>query len=143
MSPSLLLGLSFVLGAPGLKERPVKQDPVEGEWVIVSRIVGSKEDAKGDQSNSRFVIAGNRWAIQNVGGAPSEWELELDRSAKPPAITMYPIGGPRTSDFFGIYKVEGDTLTICYVFQGERPKEFESPAGSEIRLMTMKRIREK
>jgi uncharacterized protein (TIGR03067 family) len=144
MSPSLLLGLCLVVGAPGLKDRPTKQDSIEGEWILVSRLVGGRQDAKGDDTTSRFVITSNRWVIQNAGGGkPSEWDLQLDRPAKPPAITIYPIGDPKTPNFSGIYKLEEDSLTICYVFKGERPTKFESPAGTDIRLMTLKRVREK
>ena len=38
-----------------------------------------------------------------------------------------------------VFKVEKDTLTICLVFMGERPKKFESPEGSMTLLLTLKR----
>ena len=40
----------------------------------------------------------------------------------------------------GIYKLDGDTLTICYTMPGqERPKAFESQAGSGATLVVWKR----
>jgi uncharacterized protein (TIGR03067 family) len=145
MQPSLLLGLSLVVGAPGLKDRPAKQDSIEGEWAIVSRIIGGREDAKASGSSADFRITADRWVLLNPGGASNESELKLDSSAKPPTLTTSPLGGAPAAGghLIGIYKLEGDMLTICYVFQGERPTKFESPAGTDTRLMTLKRVREK
>jgi uncharacterized protein (TIGR03067 family) len=40
----------------------------------------------------------------------------------------------------GIYKLDGDTLTICYTMPGkERPKAFESQTGSGATLVVWKR----
>lgn len=145
MQPSILLGLSIALGAPAIKDRPAKLDSIEGEWVLISRIIGGREDAKGGGTTPDFRITADRWVLLNPGGAANESELKLDPSAKPPTLTTSPIGGRPGGGghLIGIYRLEGDTLTICYVFQGERPTKFESPAGTDIRLMTLKRVRDK
>ncbi len=38
----------------------------------------------------------------------------------------------------GIFELNGDRLTICVNFEGERPDKFESPKGSEILLIVRK-----
>jgi uncharacterized protein (TIGR03067 family) len=43
-----------------------------------------------------------------------------------------------------IFKIDKDTLTFCFAEGGvARPTAFESPAGSRIVLMTMKRVEKK
>jgi uncharacterized protein (TIGR03067 family) len=42
----------------------------------------------------------------------------------------------------GIYKIEGDTLTICFtVDQKERPRNFSTKAEDKLRMMVLKRVR--
>src|SRR5262249_47483829 len=111
MQPTILLGISLALGAPAIKDRPAKNNSIEGEWAIVSRIIGGREDARASGPSADFRITADRWALLNAGGATNESELKLDPSAKPPTITTSPLGGaPGGGHLIGIYKLEGDML---------------------------------
>jgi uncharacterized protein (TIGR03067 family) len=58
---------------------------------------------------------------------------------KDPAEIDIRRAGEKAPELWGIYKIEGDTLIVCVTDEGERPKRFESPEGSTIRLITCKR----
>src|SRR6187401_2740075 len=115
MNTSLLV-VALAVGAPGLKDRSPPPG-IDGEWAIESRIVEGQPDpaAKTD----RFLVAGGRWTILQPDGRKLEWVLDVDPAARPPAFTLFKAddmdrkGKPEMS---GIYRVDGDTLTLCYVF---------------------------
>ncbi|MSR54924.1 MAG: TIGR03067 domain-containing protein [Gemmataceae bacterium] len=145
MSTSLVLSLALIVVAPALKDPPAKPRSIEGEWCLVERTVGGKQQVlETGPNNSPIVISTEKWVLNQGSAAPSKWDLQLDPSARPVRITLFkPDGGRKQNGMVGIYKVEGATLTICYVFDGVRPTAFESSAGTEIRIMILKRVVEK
>ena len=40
-----------------------------------------------------------------------------------------------------IFQLDGDKLSVCYVLTGERPTKIESPPNTQLRLMTLKRLK--
>lgn len=64
-------------------------------------------------------------------------------SSKNPAELNTTLG--KNAWFTGsIFKIEKDTLTLCYTEGGkDRPTKFESPAGTRILLLTFKRVEKK
>jgi uncharacterized protein (TIGR03067 family) len=70
-------------------------------------------------------------------------KIELDPSRDPKAIDVIPDGGQdRGERVLGIYKLEGDRLTICMAAPGQpRPKAFKAEKGSGHTLRTFIRER--
>ena len=66
----------------------------------------------------------------------------LDPEKKPKQIDWVGIKGRHVGDKIqGIYKLEGDILTICHAGK-DRPTEFKSEADSGRRLVFLSRIKE-
>jgi uncharacterized protein (TIGR03067 family) len=64
----------------------------------------------------------------------------LDPKADPKQIDLNRDGGETKA--LGIYAMDKDELKICYAEPGaERPKDFESKAGSKVFLLVLKRMK--
>lgn len=145
MYPSLLTALALTLGAPGPKDPPTKDaDPLLGKWT------GLKAEAAGTPlpvppgGVSMEFRAGGAWVTEEGGKAPEEGGYTADRTKDPHEIDLtQPAAGGKAMKVLGIYKVEGDTLTLCLAAAGGRPTKFESAAGQATVLMTFKRAKKK
>jgi len=136
MTP-LLLAVAFAVGAPGPKDAKVDPPKIEGDWVEVSYVRGGQQMDR-DEKGKLVRIADGKISM---GGGAEEVGYKLDPKATPPQIDLIPIAKPGAEPIPGIYKVDGDTLVICFPKGGraERPTRFESPDGSRIVLLTLKR----
>jgi uncharacterized protein (TIGR03067 family) len=131
----VLVALALVVAAPGPKDKPAALD-LAGEWEITAYILGGKEVPSCD--HFRFATDGTA----TIFGPPpeekcvGEYTLNLKRS---PATVDIVFPGAMGA-IFGIVKREGDDLVLCFGPTDARPTKFESPAGSGVRLLTLKRL---
>jgi uncharacterized protein (TIGR03067 family) len=132
----LLAGL--VLAAPRLKDPPKKASPLVGQWRLVLMngsdpgysmeleyladgfAIRLKDKTHDDEYRFRYTI--------DSSSNPAQLDYLYDEAGKPPALC--------------IFKVEGDTLTICYSCGKDRsrPKEFGQPRTM---LQVLERIKSK
>ena len=142
MYPSLLVGLAVVVGAPGKKDPPAKEPPsLVGEWLGESGVRGGKPDNPPPGTTLTFTADGKVLFREGKDGSAEDGTYKADPKKTPAEIDITPPKDEKAPTLLGIYKIEGDTLTMCFAMGGERPKEFASPAGSDVMLITCKRAK--
>jgi uncharacterized protein (TIGR03067 family) len=142
MYPSLLLGVALVVAAPAPKTEAKKDPPtVVGTWVPESGTVGGKADRPPPGTTFEFTADGTLLIAAEVNPKPEVTSYTTDPKKEPAEIDVVGPGGKKEPPILGIYKIDGDTLTLAMSKDGTRPTKFESPAGSRVMVMTMKRAK--
>jgi uncharacterized protein (TIGR03067 family) len=143
MNATLFLGLSLTLGAPALKDPPKKDPGIVGEWVMESSgVAGNLRPLPGTELIYEFTADG-KWLIRRAGkelAAPNRG-YKADAKANPPAVDL--VSDTARADATrreGIYKVEGDKLTIYMAgVKQPRPASFEAAAEAPNIIYVLKR----
>lgn len=163
MGTSLVLVLGGLAGlVADTADEKVKAElkKLDGTWV---HLTTEREGEKKPEPRTIWVIKDGKAAV-HFSNRPAatpvkDWtfqptptnklltyHLKLDPSQSPKALdksTAY--NGedkPSTQPEPAIYKLDGDTLTLCvagYADKGKRPAEFSAPKGSGRRVYVMKR----
>jgi len=129
-------------GGTGFASQP------EGTFVIVAmemngEAMPAEAFAKSPEADRTIKIGGGKMTV-NKGGKEDSIAANFDPSKHPAHITTTETKeGGKTETMYGIYKLDGDTLTICGVDKAkgedERPKEFKTTKGGKEILMTLKK----
>jgi uncharacterized protein (TIGR03067 family) len=141
MSPALL-ALAVLVAAPGAKDPPKKDHPsLIGEWVAESAVEKGRPRQPPPGTTWAFTADGK--SVLTLGGRdPAEGTYTADAGKSPAELDVS--AGPTGKPLKAIFKVEGDTLTVALVDgAGDRPAAFESPAGSRVIVMVLKRAGKK
>lgn len=119
-------------------------DALQGGWKFISV---KEADGKGppDDILKEFavVVKDDAMQITTKGKTLVAFKLKLDSSKTPKAIDFTHTEGPDKGKVeYGIYKIEGDTLTLCVNDLGkDRPAVFELKEGTKYQLMTLKKAK--
>jgi len=145
MCPTLLLAVA--LGAPALKDAPKTGGDLTGEWVVESLVFNGRPRPAGKDPQRHVFAADGTWAVyRGERKLPGNRAYRVDATGDPPTVTLkFDAAEQDGPESVGIFKVVGNTLTLCYGRPGSdrRPTAFESPAGSGINLIILKRARPK
>lgn len=137
--PLALLALWLV--SPALADDEAAKH--RGTWAVTTLVRDGKEAPADVVASIRRVVEGDHVTWTRDGKTFAGTKVEYDTSKTPHALDLIPDGGPhRDKHVLGIYRLEGDTLTICVADPDEpRPTAFEATEGSKRTLQTFKRIK--
>lgn len=134
--------LALAILAPGpkadAKPLPAGTNPLIGEWVVDSHVSSGKPIGRVGKPE-RITITEDRWKIGLEG--MTESCLTVDSKKGHIDVWVPSQGNEDVPNASGIYKLEGDKLTMCYRIDGKRPENFESGPKSGNWLITLKRVK--
>src|SRR5690349_3415499 len=155
-----LTAVTVLLAAQDPKKPGDSKQPAAGSTAQEKGLVGKwQTDSIEDSGAKQSADEVKKWSLELNGdgtftliftGAPNEKSgkhkgtVKFNSSASPKTIEFTFTDGPWKGETFeGIYKLEGDTYTICYTRKGqEAPKTFATksePAGQM--LVVYKRVK--
>jgi uncharacterized protein (TIGR03067 family) len=133
------VGLAVLVATTGFA---ADKSPIDGKWTMetVTRD-GKKDDAFTGASR---VHEGGKYTMKGAEGKTlptSEGTFTVDADKK--AFDMKPSGGRyKDKTLLGIYKIDGDMLTIAFAEPGkDRPTKFESKEGNGVVVAVMKKAK--
>lgn len=155
MRPALSIGLltvAFSLAIGCSKNASTTgSDPsktgIEGGWTLTSVEVGGKkvpdaEFAKLPAEERKFSATSDKLNT-TADGKPLAISYKLNPATTPPEVELTKTGADgKPSTLYGIYKLEGDLLTICAAESdksADRPKEFKSTPENKAIIMVLKK----
>jgi uncharacterized protein (TIGR03067 family) len=140
----LVLVVGSLLAPPRVVVAEEKAKPdaekIIGAWKPVS---GEREGVKAPEGKFEeltIIFEAGGKGISKKGGEEHEFRYTLDPAKKLKEIDLMVKEGGEEMVLKGIYKLEGDTLTVCVVKPGEdRPTDFVTQPGSTRMMIVFKR----
>jgi uncharacterized protein (TIGR03067 family) len=142
----LIAGTMWGIAAPAPKEPPKKEPPlpvITGIWETQKAVVAGMEVPIPPMAFE--FTADGQLNIRDPKRADVKQNMYKVDSTKSPAELDWALRGKAEQTLRGIYKIDGNTLTLCFEdgFDGKRPDKFESLAGTKKMLWTLKRVEKK
>jgi uncharacterized protein (TIGR03067 family) len=144
-----VLGLMFasallMVAADDPKDAVKKEyDKFEGTWKMESFTVDGKPTPIETFAEFRMTLKGENFTTVTAEGK-TNGTYKVDPSKSPKTIDITFTGGPLDGlTMLGVYKLDGDTYTVCLPAGGgkERAKELASKPGSGLVLEVLKRVK--
>jgi uncharacterized protein (TIGR03067 family) len=113
------------------------QEKFQGVWKPAKGVRGGMEMPADELAKMSIEFKGNKAKPRHGDRAEEEAEFTLDASKNPRTLDIKNADGKTV---LGIYEFDGDTLKVCFSKDGgERPAKFESPDGSMVMYIVLKK----
>ncbi len=157
MLPALWLWAGSLVSAGQVVQKPkTDAERLQGKWSLVAYTVHGHEAADGVLKKVEVQFGEAKIMIKPMivsstekkTGMTSfqleerefEAKFELGSEGKLKTIDLI-TGGDDARRLRGIYRLDGDEMSICYTTEDERPTAFESKPESYHRLLLLKRVK--
>jgi uncharacterized protein (TIGR03067 family) len=130
------LALDKLQPDPAFVPTIVARRALEGDWEVVS----AEEDGaavKKPDLKSLTILGRRAEFVFRLGAARAL--ITLDPTIDPRLFDVFSLSESYAFGGHGIYKLDGDRLTICWSASADRPKTFATHAGDDTRLYVLKR----
>jgi uncharacterized protein (TIGR03067 family) len=148
LSAAVLASFTAAFAADAPKEDAANADAakLQGTWQVTKFVDHSEKAAPADEiKDMTFVFKGDGlWIRKDKDHAGHEMKYTLDPSTKPKSIDI-DMGLPPVTE--GIYKLDGDELTICVIGGSRtglvptRPSEFKASNPNKYSLFVLKKVK--
>jgi uncharacterized protein (TIGR03067 family) len=119
-------------GAPKGGAGKTDLEKLQGTWTFVSLETGEGKAPEEEVKAFTIVIKDDKGTMTDGKGRTQEGILRLDPGKKPKEIDMTVNEDGKEEVHLGIYKLEGDTWTVCKSHPPEeRPTEFATKQGAK------------
>ena len=118
---------------------------LQGTWKVTASTSKGEKVPADDLKELFLIFRGDAILIREGGKSAENFSYLLDPTKKIKEIDLtLKVGAKAGKVDRGIYQFDGDTLRICIQSNKDepRPREFRSPAGSDLWLVVLQRTKE-
>jgi uncharacterized protein (TIGR03067 family) len=141
-----LIALAFAISMMSASSKTSGQDRVDtknlaGVWTCVSATINGSPLAEEAARQLKLTMTADRFKTERGGQVLFDSTYTIDPAKNPPQIDMVGTEGElKGKPALGIYKLDANQLTLCYVMPGSpRPVAFDSQPQSGAFLIVWKR----
>ncbi len=132
---------ALIAGLIGSSAIDDDRDWQQGTWTVEAFESAGVATPPEIRATIERVVEGDHVVWKRQGKAFAGTTMTIDPAAQPKAIDLVSDGGPQRGEpVLGIYRRDGDRLTVCMAARGDpRPSAFDAPKGSGRTLYVLRK----